>query len=261
MEKGANIMNTPLYLALPGLHAEFLPPLKNCRTLWPGLPSRPESAWAPELPWSPAMASACLADYERASRDGATGSPVLTLGAGHAPADLSDAEVRALREMAGLPAEQPRQPLRENAQQVLLLVWLQEKQALEMAALEQKISDSRRALTGLISGVSRPGSARAVPNERDLPDWKRTLSAALAFLPDMPEDTVFVAGSSSMAAAVAELNAPEKENAPEGYRAVCPSVDALASLCGRTPYDRLKRGLPADQWQRTLTLLLPESSR
>ena len=254
-------MNTPLYLALPGLHAEFLPPLENCRTLWPGLPSRPESAWAPALPWSPAMASACLADYERACRDGATGSPVLTLGAEHAPADLSEAERRALREMAGLPAEEPQQPLRQTAQQVLLLVWLQEKQALEMAALEQKIRDSRRNLTGLISGVSRTGFSSAAPDERDLPDWRRTLSAALAFLPDMPDETVFVIGSSSMAAALAELNAPEKTNAPEGYRAVSLDVDHLAMLCGRTPHDRLKRALPSDQWQRTLTLLLPNTSR
>lgn len=252
-------MNTPLYLALPGLHAEFMPPLKNCRTLWPGLPGMPDSAWAPALPWSPAMASACLADYERACRDGATGSPVLTLGAEHAPADLSDAELRALREMAGLPAEEPQQPLRQNAQQVLLLVWLQEKQALEMAALEKKIRDSRRTLTGLISGVSRTGTSPATPDERDLPDWKRTLAAALAFLPDMPEDTVFVIGSSSMAAALAELNAPEKPGAPEGYRAVSMRAEALAPLCGRASHDRLKRGLSSDQWHRPLTLLLPSS--
>ena len=254
-------MDTPLYLALPGLHAEFLPPLTGCRTVWPGLPGRPDSAWAPALPWSPAMAAACLADYERACRDGASGSPVLTIGAEPAPSDLSDAERRALREMTGLPTEEPQQPLRQNAQQVLLLVWLQEKQALEMAALEQKISNSRRALSGLISGVSRSGSPRVMPNERDLPDWKRTLAAVLAFLPDMPEGTTLVVTSSAMVNAVSELHAPDAPNAPAGYHAVRASVDQLASLCGRAPHDKLMRGLSPDHRQRTLTLFLPNASR
>ena len=254
-------MDTPLYLALPGLHAEFLPPLEGCRSLWPGLPGKPDSAWSPDLPWPPAAAAACLADYERACRDGASGSPVLTLGAEPAPADLSDAERKALREMAGLPTEEPEQPLRQNAQQVLLLAWLQEKQALEMAALEQKISDSRRALAGLFSGATRGRSAASAPDERDLPDWKRTLAAALAFAPDMPEGTTLVVASSAMADAVSELRAPDVPDAPAGYRAVRASVDQLAALCGRAPHDKLSRSLSADQRQRTFTLFLPESSR
>ncbi len=251
-------MNTTLYLALPRLHAELLPPLDNCRTLWPGLPGRPESAWQPELPWSPAAAAACLADYERACRDGASGSPVLTLSAERAPADLSDAERKALREMAGLPTEEPEQPLRQNAQQVLLLVWLQERQALEMSALEQKIGDSRRALSGLFSGISRTTSTTRLPDENDLPDWRRTLAAALVFLPDMPEDTAVVVTDRAMAAAVAELEASRRDGAPAGYRAVGIGVSELAGLCGRSSQDRLRRGLPADQWQRSLTLFLPD---
>ncbi len=252
-------MNTPSYLALPHLHAELFPHLDGCRTLWPGLPGRPDSAWPPSMPWSPAMAAACLADYERACRDGASGAPVLTLGAEKAPADLSEAERRALREMAGLPAEEPRQPLRQNAQQVLLLAWLQEKQALEMAALEQKIGASRRALSGLISGVTRTAAAPRLPDENELPDWKRTLAAALAFLPDLPEDTAVVVTSRAMASAVSELDAPKKDGAPAGHHAVAVSVSALAALCGRVPADRLKQGLPDDQWQRTLTLCLPDA--
>lgn len=253
-------MDTPLLLALPRLHADFLPALPACRTLWPGLPDMPESAWMPSMPLSPALAAACLSDYERACRDGASGSPVLTLGAEPAPADLSEAELRALREMAGLPAEEPEQPLRQQAQQVLLLVWLQERQALEMTALEQKISDSRRRLTGLISGISRRGTTSAVPDQRDLPDWKRTLAAALAFLPDMPKSTTVVVSCAAMAAALAETDTEQENGAPAGYRAIRVCVPALALLCGRTPYDRLRRGLSADQWQRTLTLWIPVSS-
>ncbi len=251
-------MDTPLLLALPRLHAEFLPPVEGCRTLWPGLPARPESAWQPSLPWSPAMAASCLADYERACRDGATGTPVLTLGAEPAPSDLSDAERRALREMAGLPSEEPEQPLRQIAQQVLLLTWLQEKQALEMNALERKISESRRALSGLLSGVTRAGSSRALPEERDLPDWRKTLAAALAFLPDMPDNAVFVISSPTMTAALAEIRPLEERRASFKGRFARFETSELAALCGRSPRDRLKRGLPADQWQRTLTLFLPD---
>lgn len=252
-------MNTPSYLALPRLHAELFPHIEGCLTLWPGLPGQPDSAWAPSMPWSPAMAAACLAAYERACRDGASGAPVLTLGAETAPADLSEAERRALREMAGLPAEEPQQPLRQNAQQVLLLTWLQEKQALEMAALEQKIGDSRRALSGLISGVTRAAASPRMPEENDLPDWKKTLAAALAFLPDLPEGTAVMVTSRAMAAAVSELDAPKTEGAPAGCHAVTVRASALAALCGRASEDRLKRGLPAEQWQRTLTICLPDN--
>jgi diguanylate cyclase (GGDEF)-like protein len=139
-------MDAYFLLALPRLHAELAALPEGVATLWPGLPRRPESAWAPAMPLSPSIASACLADYERACRDGASGAPVHALGAEHAPADLSDAERRALREMSGLPAEAPEQPLRQTAQQVLLLAWLQEKQALDMAELEKLDPDWVRSM-------------------------------------------------------------------------------------------------------------------
>lgn len=250
-------MTAPFLLTLPRLHAELVPQTEGCLTLWPGLPRRPESAWAPTMPWSASMAASCLADYERAGRDGASGSPVLTMSAESAPADLSPAERRALREMAGLPAEEPEQPLRLTAQQVLLLIWLQEKQALDMAALEKKISESRRALSGLISGVTRKDSSSALPAESDLPDWRKVLPAALAFLPDMPEPSSILVSCPAMAAALAELDAVQEENAPAGYRALRIRVPDVAALCGRAAHDRLMRGLDNDQWQRTLTFLLP----
>ena len=253
-------MTAPLLLTLPRLHAELAPPTEGCLTLWPGLPRKPETAWEPSMPWSASMAASCLADYERAGRDGASGSPVLTMSAEHAPADLSPAERRALREMAGLPAEEPEPSLRLTAQQMLLLIWLQERQALEMAALEQKISDSRRALSGLISGITRTASSPCLPGEKDLPDWRKTLEAALAFLPDMPEQVTVAVSSPAMAAALAELDAVQEKDAPSGYRAVRVPVPALAKLCGRLSHDRLRRALEDSQWQRTLTFLLPGPS-
>ena len=248
-----------LLLALPYLHAELMPDSARCRTLWPGLPRRPENAWEPALPFSGSMAAACLADYERACRDGASGSPVLTLGAEGAPADLSPAERRALREMAGLPAEEPEPSLRLTAQQMLLLIWLQERQALEMAALEQKISDSRRALSGLISGITRTASSPCLPGEKDLPDWRKALFAALAFVQDMPESTAFTVASAAMAAALADTEAP-RENTPSGGKALSFRVSELAALCGRNECARLKRELDPGQWNRTLTFFLPEDT-
>ena len=254
-------MDAYFILALPRLHPELARLPEGAVTLWPGLPRRPEHAWAPAMPLSPAIASACLADYERACRDGASGAPVHALGAEHAPADLSDAERRALREMSGLPAEAPEQPLRQTAQQVLLLAWLQEKQALDMAELEKKISASRRELASLISGRTRVGEASFLPADNDLPDWKKTLAAALAFLPAMPETTAFWVSAPAMSQAISEL---EGETLPAGSlglpggHALRVKAAALAALCGRSASERLERGLGAEQLERPLCLLLPQ---
>lgn len=254
-------MDAYFLLALPRLHAELAALPEGGVTFWPGLPRRPESAWAPAMPLSPAIASACLADYERACRDGASGAPVHALGAEHAPADLSDAERRALREMSGLPAEAPEQPLRQTAQQVLLLAWLQEKQALDMAELEKKISDSRRSLASLISGRTRVGEASFLPDDSELPDWKKTLAAALAFLPDMPENTAFWVSSPAMTQALSELegeNAPAESLGLPGARALRVKAADLAALCGRSVSERMERGLGAEQLERSFILVLPQ---
>ena len=254
-------MDAYFLLALPRLHSELAALPEGGATLWPGLPRRPENAWAPTMPLSPAIASACLADYERACRDGASGAPVHALGAEHAPADLSDAERRALREMSGLPAEAPEQPLRQTAQQVLLLAWLQEKQALDMAELEKKISDSRRSLASLISGRTRVGEASFLPDDNELPDWKKTLAATLAFLPDMPENTAFWVSSPAMAQALSELEgeaSPTESLGLPGGRALRVKAAALAALCGRSSSERLERGLGAEQLERPLILVLPQ---
>ena len=253
-------MDAYFILALPRLHPELAALPEGTATLWPGLPRRPEHTWAPAMPFSPAMASACLADYERACRDGASGAPVHALGAEHAPADLSEAERRALREMTGQPAEAPEQPLKQVAQQVLLLAWPQEKQALDMAELEKKISASRRELAGLLSGRSRVGEASFLPADNDLPDWKKTLSAALAFLPDMPERTALWVSSPAMAQAIAELDAEAAapEGLPEACRSVIVKAADLAALCGHSAAERLARALGAEQLARPLCLLLPQ---
>jgi len=255
-------MHAYFLLALPRLHAELASLPEGCATLWPGLPHRPENAWAPAMPLSPMYASACLADYERACRDGASGAPVHALGAEHAPADLSEAERRALREMAGMPAEEPERPLRQTAQQVLLLTWLQEKQALDLAELEKKISVSRRELASLISGRSRVGETSFVPHDSDLPDWKKTLAAALAFLPDMPDVPAFWVSSPAMAQAAgeltgSELDAGERSLLPANCRPLHVKATELASLCGHSAAERLTRGLGADQLERPVLLLLP----
>ncbi len=259
-------MSAYFLLALPRLHAELAPLPEDCLTLWPGLPHCPQNAWAPALPWPPALAAACLSDFERACRDGASGAPVHALGAAHAPSDLSAAERQALREMAGMPAQEPEQPLRQTAQQVLILAWLQEKQALDMAELEKKISASRRALNSLLSGRTRVGAPSFMPDDKELPDWKKVLASALAFLPDMPERTAFWISSPSMIQALAELQTEafshetETEDLPalpEGCLVQHTTGAALASLCGRSASERLSRELGPAQFERRIVLVYP----
>lgn len=245
-----------LLLALPYLHAELAPSSAHCRTIWPGLPKKPAHAWEPHLPFSPAMAAACLADYERACLDGASGTPVLTLGAETAPPDLSAAERRALNEMAGLPQEKEEAPLRHTAQQMLLLIWLMEKQALEMASLESKIGDARITLAGIFSGHAKTKAKQpALPSETELPHWSKALFAALAFVQDMPEPTAFAITCPSMAKALAH-----EKDAGEGSSdmPVHVKVSELAALSGRSECARLKRELPKEQWNRSFALFLPE---
>lgn len=245
-----------LLLALPYLHAELAPLSANCRTLWPGLPQMPEHAWEPNLPFSAAMALASLADYERACQDGASGAPVLTLGAETAPPGLSAAESRALNEMTGLPQEKEEDPLRHTAQQMLLLLWLMEKQALEMAALESKIGEARITLNGIFSGHAKTkAKPPALPSEADLPNWRKALFAALAFVQDMPEPTAFAITCPSMAKALADAkNAGESPSSMP----VHVKVSELAALCGRSECARLKRELPKEQWHRSIALFLPK---
>ena len=91
----------------------------------------------------------------------------------------------------------------------------------------------------------------------------KTLAAALAFLPDMPDTPVFCISSPSMAQACAELaeasaaDAPAAYPLPEGMRALCVNAAALASLCGRSQAERLARALRTDQLERLIILLLP----
>lgn len=251
-------MHTPFYLALPRLHTEFLPNIKGCRTLWPGLPSKPETAWEPAMPMSAAMAAACLADYERVCRDGAHGTPVVLPGSEFASSGLSEAEIRALREMADLPVTDAAFSLRQQAQQMLLLVWLKESQALEMATLEQKIKISRRSLTEVISGGTFSSESMPAVDEEELPDWKCSLSAALAFAADLPENTVIAVTHRAMAEELSSCGIPHRgEGCGDGRMVDVPVAD-LAALCGRAVSKKMEEGLPSEQWQRTITFLLQE---
>lgn len=252
-------MNTPFYLALPRLHTEFLPNIKGCRTLWPGLPSKPETAWEPAMPMSAAMAAACLADYERVCRDGSHGTPVVLPGTEFVSSGLSEAETRALREMAALPVADAAFSLRQQAQQMLLLVWLKEGQALELAALEHKIKTSRKSLAEAISGGASSSESLPEVDEGELPDWKYSLAAALAFLADFPENTVIAVTHHAMAEELSACGIPYREEGGGARCMVDVPVSDLAALCGRNVCKKMEECLAAEQWQRTITFLLQES--
>lgn len=254
-------MPTPFTLALPRLHAGLCPLPESCLpegclTLWPGLPSPPKRSWRPRYPWDSGQAAACLEDFRRASRDGFSGTPVLTLGAEPAPPGLSRAERDALREMLGAPAEDASLPPRLRAQKTLLLTWLQEEQALELTALEQRVRERRRSLTALLSGEAREEAPVPLPAGHPLPDWTVPLAAALTFLPDMPAPTAFFVNSSAMAAALAALGTAEESPLP-GCEARGLSARSLARLCGRNALKALEDTLTPETLERPLTLILP----
>ncbi len=192
-------------LALPRLRPELakpLPALAGAATLWPGLPGpAPAGSWTPAYDWTPAQAAACLADFERLSREGGHGAPVqaasLWSTAAFAGDDLSPAERRALAELRGNAPENAPDGTRVAAQRALILAWLQETQILDLRALERRVSEGRAALDALLGeglgaannaksaeadiSFAPDGEARA---ETPLPAWPLVLAAAEVFLPD-----------------------------------------------------------------------------
>lgn len=125
-----------------------------------GTAGMPEHAHAPALPWSPAQAAACLADFERTIRDGAHGLAVTPLAAGglsSSGGDLSPAEQDALARLkdGGTPSIRPDAPSvirlkRENAQRTLLLAWLQEQQNIELKELARSVTRKQAGLAALL---------------------------------------------------------------------------------------------------------------
>ena len=189
------------YLALPRLHPELAaasprPLPEGTLFLWPGLPRPPQSGvFAPDYPWTPDQAAACLADFERAGREGVRGAPVAAfsaLGALGAGDDLSPEERRALSELMGeLSSASDRavdandETGRQAAQRTLLLAWLQEKQVLELRELEQRVRRGQSALAGLLGEgvVPEADFVGVASGGASLPPWRSVLAAASAFLP------------------------------------------------------------------------------
>ena len=201
---------TPLLIALPHLHPELV--REDARTLglslpeetlvlWPGLPGMPEHAHAPALPWSPAQAAACLADFERTIRDGAHGLAVTPLAAGglsSSGGDLSPAEQDALARLkdGGTPSIRPDAPSvirlkRENAQRTLLLAWLQEQQNIELKEPPRSASPEEpvlpppaawravlEAAATLLDRETREGSLRFLVLDRDMADTLTSIPPA-----------------------------------------------------------------------------------
>lgn len=237
------------YLALPRLHPELAaasprPLPEGTLFLWPGLPRPPQSGvFAPDYPWTPDQAAACLADFERAGREGVRGAPVAAfsaLGALGAGDDLSPEERRALSELMGeLSSASDRavdandETGRQAAQRTLLLAWLQEKQVLELRELEQRVRRGQSALAGLLGEgvVPEADFVGVASGGASLPPWRSVLAAASAFLPRSvagSDDTAVLALDRDMVATLAALASDQaagtNENAwmgaerlPEGF--------------------------------------------
>ena len=259
-------MEHSFLLAVPRMHASLATLPQDCLSFWPGLPGMPGESWQPDLPWQGAAAAACLADFERAVRDGISGTPVQAFTAGRAPEGLSPAELKALEALTGASGDTPPSDRRQTAQQTLLLIWLQEQQAMDIAALEASIGEKRSALSALISG-KKPALPQAChADESAMPAWGEALAAMLAFLPDMPDPCTLYVNSAAMAQAVLEEasgNAMPHDfslDAPYGCALMNIRVSWLAALCGRSASERLRRGLEESQWQRGIRLAVPVSA-
>lgn len=227
---------SPVFVALPRLHRELIdrPLPDGVLTLWPGLPeafpgttgdrsSAADGLFRPEYPWGPAESAACVADFERAARDGVSGSSV---GAVSAEAlrteasDLSPAELAALEEwrrtVSGISSPGPEisagSGARVAAQRVLLLAWLRERQFLEIRDLEARVSRGQARLAGWLG----EGPDDVLPEEGRadggpwLPSWSVVLEAASFFL---PAGAVVVATDDDMASALMDRGEPA-EDAP-----------------------------------------------
>lgn len=195
--------NTPfLLLVLPRLHsglADGVPsPLPaGALFLWPGLPHPPRTGvFIPDYAWTPAQAAACVADFERTGREGARGAPVEAFSVAtalDADTGLSAGERRALRQLMGeAPGADGASPAsgadgevrRQAAQRVLLLAWLQEKQALELRDLERRVRREQTALAGWLGeGTPAGPETGGAPGGILLPPWRPVLAAASLFLP------------------------------------------------------------------------------
>lgn len=300
--------NFPQFLILPRLHRELtapeglpfpLPALPGgAAALWPGLPHPPDhGAFVPDYAWNSAQAAACVADFEQTGRAGAGGAPVLPfsvaglLGAGD---DLSPEERRALDELTGHrtnpsgqavsavpPSAATAEPAarRAAAQRVLLLAWLQERQVLELRALERKVASGRSALAGLLGEGEAPlaasGSAGSPPepwagerptpggDDAPLPPWRSVLAAAAVFLPGLAGSAAsaddaprLVVTDPAMAAAVAGL-APGLEAAGDAP-AAAPTDAPPGFMAVRAPLGRvLGRGWHTPEASRVFLFLYP----
>ena len=237
------------YLALPRLHPELAaasprPLPEGTLFLWPGLPRPPQSGvFAPDYPWTPDQAAACLADFELAGREGVRGAPVAAfsaLGALGAGDDLSPEERRALSELMGEFSSASDRAVdandetgRQAAQRTLLLAWLQEKQVLELRELEQRVRRGQSALAGLLGEgvVPEADFVGVASGGASLPPWRSVLAAASVFLPRSvagSDDTAVLALDRDMVATLAALASDQaagtNENAwmgaerlPEGF--------------------------------------------
>ena len=246
-----------LLLALPRLHAVLaeeegrrlvssLP--ENMLTLWPGLPEQPEKSLLPDLPWTPAQAAACLADFERSAREGAHGLAVTHLTVRDmqsAAAGLSPEEQDALARLQVMETgEEPeeddsptaRQLRRESAQRTLLLNWLQEKQYLELNELSRLVASKQAGLAGILGEGRLPKMKELAAEEPPVPAWRALLDAAAVLLEkEIAEGLRIVALDADMAEALAQIPASrrvetEGDEVPEGFKLISAPVNAVPGM-------------------------------
>lgn len=175
--------------------------------LWPGLPDDlciTPAAPAParyrptNYPFSRREAAACLADLRQMDMAALSGLPLGAAVTDNARHARRLAELAALKELDGLDQAAPpaaaaarRERLeREQAQKVLLWLWLQEERLAELAELARRYADNAGRLSAALGAgeddhpcaLPFPG-ASITPDPALVPPWRPAAANAAYFLP------------------------------------------------------------------------------
>ena len=127
------------------------------------------------------------------------------------------------------------QQLRESAQRTLILAWLQERQALEMAELERSVAQGKQTLAGLLGDGS---PAPAEQGESPTPStpkgvWRAILDAALTLLEPSRNGLRLLILDEDMSDALKQkdlhLPPPEGESPPPGFAFLTLPQSALSA--------------------------------
>lgn len=176
----ATCLHAALYQAFPGLALPECPPCSG---------HKPDSPQTPlvNLPLSPQESRASLAELRALDADSLSQQLHLAVDTRNRTG-LPTHEAAALARFAGTPdpGVSPESRLRQ-AQNLLLMIWVQEERLLDIAELSRRCARSERNLAALLNENSDETGPNVEPEDETLhllPAWPFVLEQLSWFLPD-----------------------------------------------------------------------------